>query len=171
MRFARVLALLVPVMAAALFCAAPAPRAEAAQPEFVILDDTFVDPALSEACGFDVEIHIHLLLIARPSAGRDVTHSTITFTRLDTGAQVESRSDGANIFSIDLETGFVQITSSRALRIVVPGTGAAYVAAGHTVETFVFDPETGDLISHELVEHGRHRDVDLLEVICELLEE
>jgi hypothetical protein len=157
----------VAAAAAALVFAAPAQRAAADPPEFVEFDATFVDPFLSEICGATIEVRLEFELIAHN--GQDVLRLTTTYTNIDTGAQVVSQSSGVEATDFDEEAGALQFTANRALRIVVPGSGAVYVSAGRTVETFVFDPETGDLLSHELVEHGRNGDVDLVEVLCSLL--
>ncbi|MGH7163584.1 MAG: hypothetical protein ACREID_08875 [Planctomycetota bacterium] len=168
MRRIRTTSRLFALAATALLLAASAPQAAADRPEFSVLEETFEDPLLTDACGVPIEVHLRAEFITH-SNGNDVTRVTVTYTNLETGDQVVSELSGLTSDSIDLEAGVAIFTASRATRIVDRGAGAVFVLAGRTEETFVFDPETGELLFHDLVFHGRGADIDLVGVLCDLL--
>jgi len=145
--------------------------AQAGQPDHLKFDVTYTDEFFSEHCGFPVEAHVEIVLTSGERNGKFFETGTVntTFTNEDTGRTVLFRQPYLSV-SENLETGELVVTQSGAILITAPGVGTVHVDAGRTIFKTVFDPETGEAISAELLfQSGRHDGGDTVEIICDLL--
>jgi len=142
-------------------------------PEHIDVDETFLDESLTAFCGFPVEQHVQGQLGIQQRGDTVATTGANfrrTFTNLDTGQSVELYISGLQEETFDPVKGLFRLSfSGRMAQIVVPGEGAVFVDAGRFVQTVLFDPETGEVISVEIIDRGRNEDVPLEVVLRSLL--
>ena len=156
----------------ALAAALPATSTRAAGPEFIEIDDRYVDPFLSEFCGFPVEIHLQGKLIIKPVGAAVTTRGSgyrATYTNLDTGATVTQHVSGV-VFESDVFEGNLytyEFSFSGGTKFVSARNGAV-VSAGHQTFRVVVDLERFQLILVESRASG-HFDSFTAELLCEWL--
>ena len=146
--------------------------AQAGQPDHSKFELTYTDELFSDHCGFPVEAHVEIVLISGERNGKLYETGTVntTFTNEDTGRTVLFRQPYLSASTENLETGELVVTQSGAILITAPGVGTVHVDAGRTIFSTVFDPETGEAISAELLfQSGRHDEGDTVAIICDLL--
>jgi hypothetical protein len=123
----------------------------AAPPEFqtVPLDDTFIEPNLSNECGFPVQaklsatikISIHALQNGTVIELDRFLHATITFTNLNTGASYTSINAGPNHIVIEPDGTVRNAVSGIIAIITLPKEGLVLKNVGR----IIFD-ENGNII-------------------------
>ena len=136
-------------------------------PERFSVDFTSVE---TELCGFPVEVHLQGILVIR-SGGEETTGANYrtTFTNLETGKSVVLRLSGLQTSTVEASGDLLVFTFSFSggSRLVVPGGGTA-IDVGRITETFVLNPDTGDIISDEITDVGRSDSI-LTDMICQVL--
>jgi hypothetical protein len=154
--------------------------ARADRPVFTDLDFSIIDEALSQQCGFPVQVHFQGKTIDTFEDGTQITRGagfTVTFTNLSTSQSFLYQVSGLQNLSLTVEGNIATETfsfSGAPFRLISPTLGVKVVQAGRIVDTAVLnistDPPT--LISFEHTEHGNFSDFALTnEVICSLLSE
>ena len=167
------------VFAAALLAAcalapalSPAP-ARAAAPIIQEFDSRFVDPFLSDFCGFPVEVHFHGKLLIQDVNGRQAVKGAdyfTTYTNLDNGQTVTERLSGLQLNSAQTAGGVVTLNFSFSGGSKITSAGQqALVNVGRTTQTIVFDAATGEILSFDSGFVGRSSDPLTLELLCEWL--
>jgi hypothetical protein len=166
--------LAVVIVLASVGVARLAPAVRADQPIFEEIDFSYVDPFLSEECGFPVGVTVQGTLIITSNGNTTGTRGagyTVTFTNLDSGksfyykvAGLQSVSDS---IAGDIET-LVFSFSGNAIHVVVPGQGDLVHQAGRVVDTFTINFDTGEVSFSETV-NGTQKGALTDELICELL--
>jgi hypothetical protein len=154
--------------------------AKAERPVFTDFDLSVIDEALSQQCGFQVQVHFQGKTIDTFEDGTQITRGagfTVTFTNLSTSQSFLYQVSGLQKLSLTVEGNIATETfsfSGAPFRLISPTLGVKVVQAGRIVDTAVLnistDPPT--LISFEHTEHGNFSDFALTnEVICSLLSE
>lgn len=144
------------------------------QPEIVRIDETSLDEALSEHCGFSVEHHLEATLIfsARNNSVSTTGSYKDTWKNLETGRivvgnaparihQVETTSEGQIVLDI--------ITSGPGI-LKSPDGGVAWIETGRFGFRVVLDATTGEFISQETIfQVGRLEETEFIDALCALL--
>jgi hypothetical protein len=151
--------------------------ARADRPTFTDVDFTTTDPALSQECGFPVQVHLQGKLIDTQVGGTFLTRGagyTVTFTNLTTGTSFLYQVSGLQTFSEEIDDNIHTFTfsfSGGVFRLITRDQGEKIINAGKvvdvTVVNFSTDPPT--LVSFQHSEHGNFKEFLTNEQICSLL--
>jgi hypothetical protein len=148
--------------------------AKAQQPTISDVDRTFIDPFLSEHCGFTVQVHIDGKVVQFADGTEIPVRDLITFTNLSTGKSISIRVTGPAQFTQTTE-GNIRTTvisfQGNDGQIVVPGQGVVAIQAGRVVYVLIEDisTEPPTVISEDIIAHGNFRDGITDDLICSLL--
>jgi hypothetical protein len=137
-------------------------------PTFTSVDQTFIDPNLTQMCGFEVQVHVQGKQIIQTATEGNTTTTQlrvadgpITFTNLANGNSVTLLQTGLQRDTTTVNAdGTVTTSISRSGQIahlVVPGQGTVFLIAGRGT-----DPES-------IIDHGRNEQGDLFQAICAAL--
>ena len=168
-RFARNLTALAAVAVTGF---ATAGNAAAAEPDrfTVHVDDTFLSRT-SEACGFDILLHLEGTIVFTDFVNGDgeLTRSLttypglfFTFINAETGTSVTSRSPDPEHYTWASDGSFTLTITGLVMRIAIPGSGEQSLYAGNVVVTV---DANGDATEAEPV--GRSDDYHA--ALCEVL--
>ena len=149
-----------------------ASTAMAAQPDRfrVHVDDTFPSRT-SEACGFDILLHLQGTITSTDFVNRDgtVTRSLVTypglfftFSNAATGKSVTSRSPDPEHYRWNADGGLTLTVTGLVMHLVVPGQGVQAAQAGRFVITI-------DADGNETVSEPVGRNDDYHAALCEFL--
>ncbi len=146
--------------------------ATAAQPDRyrVHVDDTFLSQT-SEACGFNILLHLEGTVAFTDFVNRDgtVTRSLVTYPALfftfinqATGTSVSSRSPDPEHYRWNDDGSLTLIVTGLVMHLVVPGQGVEAAQAGRFVVTI-------DLTGDETVSEPVGRNDDYHAALCQVL--
>lgn len=144
-----------------------------ATPSFDEFDETFIDPYLTEICGFPVEVRFQSRLITQvqETTATTVQSIVLTYTNLENGRSVDVRTSGQERLYLDPESGeSAYYFNGSNGRLIIPGQGAVAFQAGRHGFTVFFNAVTGEFEAEE-VHSGVTVDLEtpLEELICDAL--
>jgi hypothetical protein len=145
--------------------------ASAARPDQlrVPVDDLFVDPFLTSACGVEVTVHAtgHAIFRALTDADDNVTHEVNNFaidlTYSSESGAIHAKDVGADRVTYFEDGSFVDIIIGSVQSFSIPGEGRVYADVGRSML------EVDASGNSTFTPLGGQHDTDQTEMICEFL--
>lgn len=157
----------------ALLAASVPAMASAPSQERIAVDDQFVDDFLTEACGFEIAVHVsgHVIFRTFTDANGDPAHEVNTYALTvvwsSDSATIKAKDVGADRITYLPDGSIEQVVIGNVQSFSVPGHGRVYADVGRVTLHITFD-ESGDAIFEVVSAHGQH-DPDQVAPLCEFL--
>lgn len=170
MRRSLVLASLATILALAVAGPALAAKPET---ERIVLHDSFLEPDLTAACGFDVHLvgegHITFRLFSDESGApvRELNNYAIRLTLSSEWASLRMTDVGADRVAYLPDGSLILIVIGNVQSVNIPGEGRVYFDVGRVVSRITFDAN-GEPTFTVLSEAGQHEG-DQVDAICAAL--